>query len=506
MKKIPVLLGILMLSAGATQAATKHWTNGGANDWGDTNRWSNSETPGTTAIDNAIFSGSDRSFVTTNITSAFGVDLTVRSATTATSLTIGADMDSLRKIDLATAGNDTANKIVHNAGTVTVSGNATFGGDAGSTGVYEQSGGALNAGAVIVKSGGAYNLSGGSATTASMTMQDGGSGTFTAGTVNATNFNVGVTGAGTISQSGTSLVISDAVAVGAGGTYNVNGGSVTAASMTMQNGGSGIFTAGTVNATALNVGVTGAGTITQSGSAAVASEGLSVGAGGTYNLNGGSLTATVAAPSINGTLAIDGGTFTLGQNDLNVNGGGLVELKSGLLEHAFTSGGDLVQWNSDIEISGGTMDMNGQVRMGGEFTVIGSDATITIDRLNQGGGDYVFEFNAFDASGGLELSTIAIAAAGYINLGNVSITVDGSNYQGGEAVITLFDASFGGPGLNGTSTVTSVTGFTGGLSGYITQDQTTDLVTLTVIPEPAVLGLVAIFGGGILFSRRLFKF
>ncbi|MDF7806309.1 hypothetical protein P4E94_02595 [Pontiellaceae bacterium B12219] len=284
----------------------------------------------------------------------------------------------------------------------------------------------------------------------------------------------------------------------------MSGGSVSTASMEMKDGGAGSFSAGSVHATALKVGVSGAGTITQSGTAAVESEGLNVGTEGIYNLNAGTLTATVEAPTVNGTLTIGGGTFSLSQNDLNVNGSGLVELKSGLLEHSYTGGGDLVQWNADIAISGGTVDMNGQVRMGGEFKVIGSDATIDIRRLNQGGGDFVFEFNAFDNSGGTDLSTIANGSAGYINLGNVSITVDGSNYQGGEAVITLFDASFGGSGLNGTSSVVNVTGFTGGLSGYITQDQETDMVTLTIVPEPAVLGLIAVFGGGLLISRRLF--
>jgi hypothetical protein len=32
-----------------------------------------------------------------------------------------------------------------------------------------------------------------------------------------------------------------------------------------------------------------------------------------------------------------------------------------------------------------------------------------------------------------------------------------------------------------------------------------DTVTIEVIPEPATFGLVALFGGGILFVRRNFK-
>ena len=49
----------------------------------------------------------------------------------------------------------------------------------------------------------------------------------------------------------------------------------------------------------------------------------------------------------------------------------------------------------------------------------------------------------------------------------------------------------------------SVSGFGDeGVDWNLTQDFDANTITFTVIPEPATLGLVAAFGGGILFFRR----
>ncbi|MDF7806308.1 hypothetical protein P4E94_02590 [Pontiellaceae bacterium B12219] len=143
MQKTVVLAGIFILVAGAAQADTSHWNHGGSGntEWTNAVRWTDGMLPGTEQQDNAVLSGSDTVTVNSEVTSTYGVDLSVRNATVDTSLTIAADMSSLNKIDISTAGNATDNKVVQNAGTVTVSGNVTAGGVAEGTGVYEQTGG-----------------------------------------------------------------------------------------------------------------------------------------------------------------------------------------------------------------------------------------------------------------------------------------------------------------------------------------------------------------------------
>ena len=77
-------------------------------------------------------------------------------------------------------------------------------------------------------------------------------------------------------------------------------------------------------------------------------------------------------------------------------------------------------------------------------------------------------------------------------------------YAGGAGDFVLVNA--GNSLLNGGfgAGEISVDGFgEEGVGWNLTQDFVANTVTLTVIPEPATLGLVAAFGGGILFIRRL---
>ncbi len=222
---------------------------------------------------------------------------------------------------------------------------------------------------------------------------------------------------------------------------------------------------------------------------------------GRINVTGtGAMTINGALSTINGTgqLNINGGIFTIDKSAANVtvSGDGLLKLQSGTLNNIGSAAGNVWFGTSDIEISGGTVNLTGQNYFGSEFKVVGDAAGIlSIDRLNSSASyqpDYVFVMDADGIS--------SIENANWMTLGDATISVDGSAYTGGTGTFTLFDTGF----LSSTSTSVSVTGFTGGLSGYITQDQDNDIVTLTVIPEPATLGLIAAFGAGMLFIRRRF--
>lgn len=260
-----------------------------------------------------------------------------------------------------------------------------------------------------------------------------------------------------------------------------------------------VNSANTLTTSTLNLGhatQTGAASVNQSAGTVNATTAKIGDAGsGTYNLNGGTLFVD-GATTINstGTLKINGGTFTSAHDgtDISITGAGSIEMTDGLWNSVVSAAApqnDLLITEVDVAVSGGMINLSGQNYFAGEFRVIGNAATISIERLNNSSaysGDFVFEF---DADG---VSTVD-ASGSWINLDSATITVDGSAYTGGAGIFTLFQAA----NLASTSAVTSVTGFAGGLSGYITQDQDSDMVTLTVIPEPATISMM---GAGALLA------
>jgi hypothetical protein len=331
---------------------------------------------------------------------------------------------------------------------------------AGNTGRLVQSTGTVSAVTTAVggMANGVYDMSGGALTGTTLTIghaSQSGTGTMnqSGGTVSSTTVNVGGTGTS---------------------TYNLSG--------------SGILSP----ATAINVGTTAgkAGTLTQSGGTASTAV-LNVGTDGTYNLNGGTaiIGAGTSTQTLNGDLVINGGTLTLNKNDdvnpdnddITINGSGTLTLQSGTLNSVGGAATEVTTFNADIAISGGTVDLGGQNRFTGEFKVIGDAASISIGRFSVSP-DFVFEFTP----GGTNLSTIV---ASYIALGSGSITVDGSNYGGGANDIILFDSS----NITVTTAVYNVTGLgVEGVDWTLTQDRDTDLVTLSIIPEPAAIGLLGL--------------
>jgi uncharacterized sulfatase len=177
---------------------------------------------------------------------------------------------------------------------------------------------------------------------------------------------------------------------------------------------------------------------------------------GSVTLNGGVLSRDVAGVSTSGHI---------------ISGNGTVKVHAGLL--AFTNGAatDLVKLNTAMEISGGTVDFDGQVYIGdgvpAEFKIVGHDASIRIERLNQGSGGESGIFNfVMDETG---VSPVSVSA--WMNLSNATIRVDGSAYTGDATNLLLFD-SVNLVNAAGADRI-EVSGFFGqGLSASVIQDQT----------------------------------
>jgi len=153
-----------------------------------------------------------------------------------------------------------------------------------------------------------------------------------------------------------------------------------------------------------------------------------------------------------------------------ISGGGLIEVSSGSM--AFTGGvpTNILIVNTDMRITGGTVALSGQIYVGSNtptvFEIIGDDANVSMVRLNTAGGPKgLFRF-VLDETG---VSTINVP--GWMNLSNLAVEVDGSQYEGGPASIVLIDSNnLVSPGDPAKFTVT---GFAEkGLTASVIQDQT----------------------------------
>jgi len=282
------------------------------------------------------------------------------------------------------------------------------------------------------------------------------------GTVSAQQFSINHNSAGDLSRyslSGGSATATTSVTVNNQGLLEIGGGSFTTPALTVNSGGSATLT------------------------------------GGTLNMNG-TLTA-------NGTVTIDGGTITrnIAGVTTTIAGTGAIKMLSG--SYALTGGGasDVVQINTALfEISGGAVNLSGQVRLGAgaEMKIIGNDATIQFLRLNNqeaNGSTGTFRF-VFDEDG---VSTVN--STGFINLSASTIIVDGSAFTGEAGTFDLFK----GTQLSALALTDniSVSGFGSYGGAYVTQDAVSGLVQLTVIPEPATVGLFIVASVGLMILRRL---
>jgi hypothetical protein len=211
----------------------------------------------------------------------------------------------------------------------------------------------------------------------------------------------------------------------------------------------------------------------------------------------------------NGNMTISANMSSLRVMNIGINGGtaglgtfvkqtaGTVNASDVLLGTDDTNGGL-------YELSGsGALVLTGDTTIGanGKFSMIGNDASFNAG--NDAGDDFtmlttgVLDFK-LDASG---IGTITVADTFSIDGTSSLLTLDLSAFSGtGSFDLVSFSS------IAGTFDVGNISGLdslTGGRSASITYDA--DSMNLTVIPEPATLGLVSAFGGGLLFIRRLLQ-
>ncbi len=96
------------------------------------------------------------------------------------------------------------------------------------------------------------------------------------------------------------------------------------------------------------------------------------------------------------------------------------------------------------------------------------------------------------------VSDLTISLAGGDIVGAITQTIGSIDYAGVDYIASAFDlSSFADIGAGDYTLSVTVNNMVGG-GAYAIYDG----VTLQAIPEPATLGMVALFGGGILFVRR----
>lgn len=165
-------------------------------------------------------------------------------------------------------------------------------------------------------------------------------------------------------------------------------------------------------------------------------ESFAINANGSFDLNSGTFTAETSTFPIDGTATIDGGSWI--SAGLSLSGSGSFILKSG----SVAISGTVITSIPLIEISGGSIDFGTtHVQIGKssptDFRVIGDDASIQMDILNQQSGtgkNGTFNF-IFNETG---ISPIQISK--YMHLATAIVVVDGTNYTGGAASFPLMDS------------------------------------------------------------------
>ena len=207
-------------------------------------------------------------------------------------------------------------------------------------------------------------------------------------------------------------------------------------------------------------------------------------------------------PNVGNISVETGGTLTSGNTGIarDVIGGdagqrGSLTLNGGSFVAQGTA--DSIAWlrNAEINLNSGAFDMTGThaLPVNVDMNIYGDQTTIDFGLLNTGAGSSAWNF-AMDSDG---ISTVNIA--GWYHLIGTEIVVDGTEYAGGTGEFVLFS---GGSLASLPTTAATAQNF-GGLE--VSFGQVGNDYVMTVIPEPATLGLVLICGSGLLFLRRTFS-
>ena len=214
---------------------------------------------------------------------------------------------------------------------------------------------------------------------------------------------------------------------------------------------------------------------------------------------------------VNLSVGANGGSLTMGnttgtQNSLgqHTNGTCSVTLEGGAWTAANpTQIGGTVSGHTDFNVEAGVLTLAGAsigTVVGGTaaFNIIGDDATATGNGWTFGsGGTLSFDF---DSTGVSQLDLT------FLNANGATLDVDLTDYTGALDTFTLVDADRDNVGQELNSVFSTVNLTEGAFAGsYVTQDLASDTISVTVIPEPATIGLLG-FGALItLVIRRRFS-
>ncbi|MDF7799082.1 hypothetical protein P4C99_06380 [Pontiellaceae bacterium B1224] len=192
---------------------------------------------------------------------------------------------------------------------------------------------------------------------------------------------------------------------------------------------------------------------------------ITVGLGGSIDVQGSSETANMTVGQSNtSSITIDGGLLVFnGPNSLLIGNGGTGSGSIDLLSGSFSA------------------DPGATLFIGRD----GADGLLTI----RGGAAVLGQLPSFDAAGGSGAGNGSIDFADKIGGGSSdgTLTITGADLSYYQGLVIAGDLTYNGATPATFGDVFEVTG-----------------ETIRVIPEPVTLGLVAAFGGGILFIRRLF--
>lgn len=312
---------------------------------------------------------------------------------------------------------------------------------------------------------------------------------------------------------GTLPAAGDTANIRNGGTATISSGATPSlgyinAGFNAGESGSITLSGGTLNVTNLAVGRTGTGTITIGAGAAVNSDyptlGVNAGGVGTVNVYGtlnktGATTLGYVGKSGTGTVNVySGGSFTIDGPSgviVGMNGTGTVSVIGGSVSGtsfrmAGGSGGKgtFILDGGSVNLTGG-FDMDNSAALGNAtLQVIGSDGVFSVRDLLTKNNEYTVIDMVADAAG-----FTTIQASGILEL-NGTLNVDLSAYTGDFSTpVVLFENTSGA--ISGTFDTVNITGKSGVSLVY-------NEGTVTLIPEPATIGLFFLGMVGVLTIRR----
>lgn len=198
-------------------------------------------------------------------------------------------------------------------------------------------------------------------------------------------------------------------------------------------------------------------------------------------------------PTLN--VGQNGGSITTGVGNVNQNNFG--QNSSGTSTFNLFGGAFTANNQTSIGAGTGNMDFNihaGELTLSG-FQVSGNGGTASFNVLGssatkvQGDGATFAEGATlnfvFDAEGVTQLDV------NFLNAADATLLVDLSNYAGPTGTFTIVNADRDSQGQGFNSVFGDVVITEGAYAGsYVTQDQGSNLITVTIIPEPSAFALI----------------